>query len=74
MNQSISWALAVKTDWSSLALILLSSAVYLFSRWEAEFVPTLDEGDFVIQPILKTGTSLSKTIEIYNTNREHIIK
>ena len=28
-----------------------------------EFVPTLDEGDFVIQPVLKTGTSLSKTIE-----------
>lgn len=29
-----------------------------------EFVPTLDEGDFVIQPVLKTGTSLTKTIEI----------
>ncbi len=28
-----------------------------------EFVPTLDEGDFVIQPVLKTGTSLSNTIE-----------
>ena len=28
-----------------------------------EFIPTLDEGDFVIQPVLKTGTSLSKTIE-----------
>ena len=25
--------------------------------------PNLDEGDFVIQPILKTGTSLSGTIE-----------
>jgi cobalt-zinc-cadmium resistance protein CzcA len=28
-----------------------------------EFIPTLDEGDFVIQPVLKTGTSLTKTIE-----------
>jgi len=28
----------------------------------AEIIPTLDEGDFVIQPVLKTGTSLSKTI------------
>ncbi len=27
-----------------------------------EFVPTLDEGDFVIQPVLKTGTSLKNTI------------
>ena len=29
----------------------------------SEFVPTLDEGDFVIQPILKTGTSLSNTVK-----------
>jgi cobalt-zinc-cadmium resistance protein CzcA len=26
-----------------------------------EFIPTLD--DFVIQPVLKTGTTLTKTIE-----------
>jgi cobalt-zinc-cadmium resistance protein CzcA len=37
--------------------------VFLFNRIGGEFVPTLDEGDFVIQPVLKTGTSLSKTIE-----------
>ena len=32
----------------------------------------LDEGDFVIQPVLKTGTSLSKTIEI-TTKIENIL-
>ena len=37
-----------------------------------EFVPTLDEGDFVIQPVLKTGTSLGKTIEI-TTRIEQIL-
>ena len=37
---------------------------FLFTRMGGEFVPTLDEGDFVIQPVLKTGTSLSKTVEI----------
>tara|TARA_R110001592_G_scaffold32168_3_gene112790 strand:+ start:14 stop:2653 length:2640 start_codon:yes stop_codon:yes gene_type:complete len=37
-----------------------------------EFVPTLDEGDFVIQPVLKTGTSLGKTIEI-TTKIEQIL-
>lgn len=31
---------------------------FLFTRMGGEFVPTLDEGDFVIQPVLKTGTSL----------------
>jgi cobalt-zinc-cadmium resistance protein CzcA len=38
-----------------------------------EFVPTLDEGDFVIQPVLKTGTNLSKTIET-TTQIETILK
>ena len=37
-----------------------------------EFVPTLDEGDFVIQPVLKTGTSLSRTIEM-TTKMERIL-
>jgi cobalt-zinc-cadmium resistance protein CzcA len=38
-----------------------------------EFVPTLDEGDFVIQPVLKTGTSLSNTV-ITTTRIENILK
>ena len=41
-------------------------------RIGGEFVPTLDEGDFVIQPVLKTGTSLSKTIEL-TTKMENIL-
>ena len=43
--------------------ILLFSA-WIFSRMGGEFIPTLDEGDFVIQPVLKSGTSLSETVEI----------
>lgn len=46
------------------ALVLLTFAVFLFTRMGAEFVPTLDEGDVVIQPVLKTGTSLSETVRI----------
>jgi cobalt-zinc-cadmium resistance protein CzcA len=42
-------------------IFLLS--LYIFGKLGGEFVPTLDEGDFVIQPVLKTGTSLEKTIE-----------
>jgi cobalt-zinc-cadmium resistance protein CzcA len=44
----------------------------IFSRMGGEFVPTLDEGDFVIQPVLKTGTSLSKTVEL-TTQMEQIL-
>jgi cobalt-zinc-cadmium resistance protein CzcA len=55
------------TSFSSLILALL-----IFTRLGGEFVPTLDEGDFVIQPVLKTGTSLSKTIET-TTRMENIL-
>ncbi len=55
---------------SALASLVLT--VFLFSRMGGEFVPTLDEGDFVIQPVLKTGTSLSKTVEM-TTRMENIL-
>lgn len=60
----IDWALRSKKLVLGLATLLLITTVVLFSRMGGEFVPTLDEGDFVIQPILKTGTSLAKTVEI----------
>lgn len=59
----ILWALRKKTIVLSGAGVLLVIIVVLFGRMGGEFVPTLDEGDLVIQPVLKTGTSLSKTVE-----------
>ena len=61
---SIRWALDKKNMVIGVAGALLLGTGYLFSTLGAEFVPTLDEGDFVIQPVLPTGTSLTKTIEI----------
>ncbi len=60
---TIHWALQSKNLVLGIAVVLLALSAYLFTTLGGEFVPTLDEGDFVIQPILKTGTSLSKTIE-----------
>ncbi|MBG50189.1 MAG: CusA/CzcA family heavy metal efflux RND transporter [Pseudozobellia sp.] len=59
----IDWALKSKKLVLALALVLLVFSIFIFSKMGGEFVPTLDEGDFVIQPVLKTGTSLGKTIE-----------
>ncbi|GAB5550814.1 MAG: CusA/CzcA family heavy metal efflux RND transporter [Saprospiraceae bacterium] len=59
----IRWALRFKGVVLSIAIGILAIAAFLFMRMGGEFVPTLDEGDFVIQPVLKTGTTLSKTIE-----------
>ncbi len=69
----IRWALKTKRLVIGLALIILTISFYIFSTMGAEFIPTLDEGDFVIQPVLKTGTSLKKTVEI-TTKIEKIIK
>lgn len=60
----IDWALKSKKQVLGLAVLLLLGTTVLFLRMGGEFIPTLDEGDFVIQPVLKTGTSLSKTVEI----------
>ena len=60
----IHWALQSKKLVLGIAIGLLTFSVYLYSTMGGEFVPTLDEGDFVIQPVLKTGTSLSNTVEI----------
>ncbi|NJY61584.1 CusA/CzcA family heavy metal efflux RND transporter [Salinimicrobium sp. CDJ15-81-2] len=69
---TITRALKVKKVVLGLAVLLLAASIYLFTTMGGEFVPTLDEGDFVIQPVLKTGTSLSKTIEI-TTEIERIL-
>lgn len=70
---SIEWAWTHKTPIVFGAVAMLAGALLIFSRLGAEFTPTLDEGDFVIQPVLKTGTSLKKTIEM-TTQMEAILK
>ncbi|NCT17899.1 MAG: multidrug transporter AcrB [Flavobacteriaceae bacterium CG2_30_34_30] len=70
---TIIWALRKKQLVLGLAISLLVVVAYLFTTMGGEFVPTLDEGDFVIQPVLKTGTSLTKTIET-TTRIEKILK
>ncbi len=66
------WSCNHKPAVFSAALLSLVLTVFLFLNMGGEFVPTLDEGDFVIQPVLKTGTSLSKTCEM-TTRMENIL-
>ncbi|MFZ5940976.1 MAG: CusA/CzcA family heavy metal efflux RND transporter [Bacteroidota bacterium] len=69
----IEWSYDHKKIILGMAVASLVFTLFLFSRMGGEFVPTLDEGDFVIQPVLKTGTSLSKTVET-TTQMEQILK
>jgi len=56
----IYWSLDHKKVVVLFSMLLLGFSIWIFTRMGGEFVPTLDEGDFVIQPLLKTGTSLLK--------------
>ncbi|MFN2262310.1 MAG: CusA/CzcA family heavy metal efflux RND transporter, partial [Psychroflexus sp.] len=62
-SPTIKWALNHTRIIIVSALVLIGLATFTFIKMGGEFVPTLDEGDFVIQPILKTGKSLESTIE-----------
>ena len=56
----------LKRVWGTIAtaFTLLLLSLLLFTRLGAEFIPTLDEGDFAMQMTLPAGSSLSKSIEV----------
>ena len=48
----------------SVSFVALLLSLLLFTKLGAEFIPTLDEGDFAMQMTLPAGSSLSKSIEV----------
>lgn len=55
-----------------VTLIVLS--LFLFTRLGAEFIPSLDEGDFAVETRLITGTSLTKTIDATSKASDILLK
>lgn len=55
------------------SVVLLSLAVFTFTKMGGEFIPQLDEGDLAFHAILKPGSSLSETIAT-TTKIEKIVK
>lgn len=53
----------------AIAIAILGSAVFVFTRMGGEFIPSLNEGDIAMQAFLRPGSSLSETI-----NREKEIE
>ena len=47
-----------------IAFAALIGSLFLFTRLGAEFIPTLDEGDFAMQMTLPAGSSLSESIKL----------
>lgn len=71
---TLNWALENTKLVLVSAFGLLVGTILIFMRMGSEFVPTLDEGDFVIQPFLKTGTTLSNTVETITTVEKILLK
>lgn len=71
---TLHWALKHSKAVLAGAAAILIGTFLLFSSMGSEFVPTLDEGDFVIQPVLKTGTTLSNTVETVTKMEEILMK
>ncbi len=47
----------------TLSALLLAGSVWLFTTLGGEFIPELNEGDFAVETRVRTGSSLSQTIE-----------
>ena len=48
----------------SASFLALIASLFLFTKLGAEFIPTLDEGDFAMQMTLPAGSSLTESIEV----------
>ena len=47
----------------AVSVALLAGTVWLFTTLGGEFIPQLNEGDFAVETRIRTGSSLSQTIE-----------
>jgi cobalt-zinc-cadmium resistance protein CzcA len=62
-NPILRIALKRKIITLAIAIAILGSAVFVFTRMGGEFIPSLNEGDIAMQAFLRPGSSLSETIE-----------
>ena len=64
--RALSFCLRFKWQTVATAFVALVISLFLFTRLGAEFIPTLDEGDYAMQMTLPAGSSLSESIEVSN--------
>lgn len=60
---AILFALRRKVIIVAIAVLFFISSLIIFNFLGAEFIPTLDEGDFAVETRVMTGSSLSQTID-----------
>ncbi|PSL34780.1 CusA/CzcA family heavy metal efflux RND transporter [Chitinophaga ginsengisoli] len=57
-----------------VSILLFGASLLLFTRLGAEFIPSLDEGDFAVETRLLTGSSLYETIDVAGKAADILLK
>lgn len=72
-KKTLTFCLRFKWSTVTAAFIALAVSLFLFTRLGAEFIPTLDEGDFAMQMTLPAGSSLTRSIEL-SSEAQQVLK
>lgn len=72
-HRGLTWCMRHLRITVSAAFIALLLSLFVFTKLGAEFIPTLDEGDFAMQMTLPAGSSLTESIEV-STLAQKILK
>lgn len=73
-QRSLRFCLHYKWSTVVVAFSALIGSLFLFTRLGAEFIPTMDEGDFAMQMTLPAGSSLTNSIELSGQAQDILMK
>lgn len=56
------------------AVVLVAASAWLFTRLGSEFIPTLDEGDLVVQPIRMRTVNAEETVRLVTAAEKKVLE
>ncbi|SDF71367.1 CusA/CzcA family heavy metal efflux RND transporter [Chitinophaga filiformis] len=73
-TKALTFVLRFKRAVIVISIGLFGASLLLFTRLGAEFIPSLDEGDFAVETRLLTGSSLYETIDVAGKAADILLK
>jgi cobalt-zinc-cadmium resistance protein CzcA len=69
----VKWSILHRMKMVGASIVLFVVSLWVFTSLGAEFIPTLDEGDFAVETRVLTGSSLTETIEAVSKASEILV-